>query len=56
VSLTNGRVLHALARSLPASGAHYQPLLDRIGRLRRLPVLIVRGMKDSAFQPYQLLK
>ena len=47
-------VLHALARALLGSRAHYQALLDRIGRLRDVPVLIVWGMKDSAFQPYQL--
>jgi len=47
-------VLHALAKSLLGSRAHYQSLLDRIERLREMPVLIVWGMKDSAFQPYQL--
>ena len=47
-------VLHALAKALLGSRAHYQSLLDRIGALRRIPVLIVWGMKDSAFQPYQL--
>jgi haloalkane dehalogenase len=47
-------VLHALAKSLLGSRAHYQSLLDRIERLRAMPVLIVWGMKDSAFQPYQL--
>jgi haloalkane dehalogenase len=47
-------VLHALAKSLLGSRAHYQSLLDRIERLRSLPVLIIWGMKDSAFQPYQL--
>src|SRR5687768_645142 len=47
-------VLHALAKALLNSRAHYQSLLDRIGQLRRKPVLIVWGMKDSAFQPYQL--
>ena len=47
-------VLHALAKSLLGSRAHYQSLLDRIDALRRVPVLIVWGMKDSAFQPYQL--
>jgi haloalkane dehalogenase len=47
-------VLHTLARSLLGSRAHYQSLLDGIGRLREVPVLIVWGMKDSAFQPYQL--
>ena len=47
-------VLHALATSLLGSRAHYQSLLDRLDRLRAMPVLIVWGMKDSAFQPYQL--
>lgn len=47
-------VLHALAKSLLGSRVHYQSLLDRIGALERIPVLIVWGVKDSAFQPYQL--
>src|SRR5688572_8959935 len=47
-------VLHALATSLLGSRAHYQSLLDRLDRLKALPVLIVWGLKDSAFQPYQL--
>lgn len=47
-------VLHALAKSLLGSRSHYQLLLDRLDRLRAMPVLIVWGMKDSAFQPYQL--
>jgi haloalkane dehalogenase len=47
-------VLHALARSLLGSRAHYQSLLHRLDQLRQKPVLIVWGMKDSAFQPYQL--
>lgn len=47
-------VLHALAKSLLGSRAHYQSLLDRIERLRTIPVQIIWGMKDSAFQPYQL--
>jgi haloalkane dehalogenase len=47
-------VLHALAKSLLASRAHYQSLLDRIAPLRQMPVLIIWGLKDSAFQPYQL--
>ena len=47
-------VLHSLAKSLLGSRAHYQSLLERIAALRRLPVMIVWGMKDSAFQPYQL--
>ena len=47
-------VLHALAKALLGSRAHYQSLLDRIERLRAVPVLIIWGMKDSAFKPYQL--
>ena len=47
-------VLHALAKSLLGSRAYYQSLLDRLPGLRRVPTLIVWGMKDSAFQPYQL--
>ncbi|MBY0495807.1 MAG: alpha/beta fold hydrolase [Cyanobacteria bacterium] len=46
--------LHALAKSLLGSRAHYQSLLDRLDRLSKTPVLIVWGLKDSAFQPYQL--
>jgi len=49
-------VLHALAKSLLGSRAHYQSLLDRIGSLRQMPVLIIWGMKDTAFQPYQLAR
>ena len=48
------RVLHALAKALLGSRAHYQWLLDRIDALRTMPVLIVWGMRDSAFPPYQL--
>jgi haloalkane dehalogenase len=48
------QVLHALAKSLLGSRAHYQSLLDRIDALRRLPALIIWGLKDSAFKPYQL--
>jgi haloalkane dehalogenase len=47
-------VLHALAKALLESRAHYQSLLDRIARLRSMPAVIVWGMKDTAFQPYQL--
>lgn len=49
-------VLHALAQALLGSRSHYQTLLDGMPRLRRLPVLIVWGMKDSAFKPYQLVR
>ncbi len=48
------QVLHTLARSLLGSRTHYQGLLDHMTALRRVPVLIIWGMKDTAFQPYQL--
>jgi len=49
-------VLHALARALLQSRAHYQSLLDRLSTLHALPVLIVWGLKDSAFKPHQLAR
>jgi haloalkane dehalogenase len=48
------QVLYPLAQSLLGSRRHLQSLLDRLSVLRALPVLIVWGMKDSAFRPYQL--
>lgn len=50
------RVLHALAKSLLGSRDFYQTLLNGVPALRRLPVLIIWGMKDSAFKPYQLAR
>lgn len=47
------QVLHALARALLASRAHYQSLLDALPGLR-VPTLVLWGMKDSAFRPHQL--
>ena len=49
-------VLHALAKSLLGSRDFYQGLLNGLPALRRLPVLIIWGMKDSAFKPYQLAR
>lgn len=49
-------VLHALAKALLGSRAYYQSLLDRIGALQNRPVLIVWGVKDSAFKPHQLAR
>ena len=49
-------VLHALARSMLGSGPFYAGLLARAAQLRSRPVLIVWGMKDTAFQPYQLAR
>jgi haloalkane dehalogenase len=45
------RVLHALARALAGSRAHYAGLRDRLSRLRDRPVLIIWGLRDSAFMP-----
>jgi haloalkane dehalogenase len=45
------RVLHALARALTGSRAFYDRLWRQAGRLARVPVLIVWGMKDTAFRP-----
>ena len=51
-----GQVLHTLATSLLGSRNHYQSLLDGMATLRRLPVLIVWGMKDSFFKPHYLAR
>jgi haloalkane dehalogenase len=45
------RVLHALARALLASNGFYADLWREAERLRRVPSLIVWGLKDSAFPP-----
>ncbi len=49
------QVLHTLATALLGSRAHYQGLLDALPSLR-IPTLLLWGMKDSAFQPYQLAR
>lgn len=49
-------VLHTLAKSLLGSSGHYRSLLDRIDALTNRPVLIVWGVKDSAFKPHQLAR
>jgi haloalkane dehalogenase len=48
------RVLHTLARALLQSSAFYQSLWQRMEHLRRKRVLIVWGLRDSAFRPDQL--
>ena len=48
------RVLWALARALLGSSAHYAALWERRALLESMPALIVWGLKDSAFKPYQL--
>jgi haloalkane dehalogenase len=50
------RVLWALAQALSGSRDFYQSLWQRRERLRRTPMLIIWGMKDSAFRPHQLEK
>ena len=48
------RVLHALARALTESRQHYGRLREALPRLRDRPVLVVWGLKDSAFKPHLL--
>jgi haloalkane dehalogenase len=48
---SRGQVLWAFARALLGASAYYDGLWQRLGVLRQKPVLIVWGMKDSAFQP-----
>jgi haloalkane dehalogenase len=50
------RVLFTLARSLLGSSAHCDGLWQRRAELAKVPVLIVWGLKDSAFRPHQLAK
>lgn len=45
------RVLYALAKALLGSSDYYRSLWDRRSALARVPMTIVWGMKDSAFQP-----
>jgi len=47
-------VLHALARALTGSSAFYAGLRERAAFLRDIPVLVVWGLKDSAFTPRHL--
>lgn len=48
---SRGAVLWTLAKSLLGSSDHYESLWQRRSRLRRLPALIVWGMRDPAFPP-----
>jgi haloalkane dehalogenase len=50
------RVLFELARALTGSSAHYDALWQQRAELAKLPVLIVWGLKDSAFRPHLLAK
>ena len=51
---SRGRVLHSFARALLGSGHFYRDISSKLETLRRIPVLIVWGMKDPAFRPTQL--
>lgn len=48
------RVLFALARALRGSSAFYADLWNRRAALAQVPLAIVWGMRDSAFQPPNL--
>ena len=53
---SRGAVLWTLARSLLASGAHYEKLWARRDRLRDIPVLLIWGCRDPAFTPTSLAR
>ena len=53
---SRGAVLWPLAYALLGSSDFYRSLWERRDRLARIPALIVWGMRDSAFQPHQLLR
>jgi pimeloyl-ACP methyl ester carboxylesterase len=48
------QVLWSFARSLLGSSGYYASLEARLRQLRQTPTLIVWGVKDTAFLPYQL--
>jgi haloalkane dehalogenase len=50
------RVLYTLALALTGSAAHYDGLWRRRDRLAAIPSLVIWGLKDSAFRPYQLAR
>jgi len=49
-------VLWPLAHALLASSPFYRELYSRIDALRKIPVSIIWGLKDTAFRPHQLEK
>ena len=53
---SRGAVLWPLARALNGSSAFFRSLWEERARLSALPMLIVWGMKDSAFRPHQLAR
>jgi haloalkane dehalogenase len=50
------QVLWSFARALLGSSGYYAALEARLPQLRDTPALIVWGVKDSAFPPYQLAR
>jgi haloalkane dehalogenase len=44
-------VLWALAQSLLGSASYYRSLFGRVDSLRRIPVSIIWGLRDTAFRP-----
>jgi haloalkane dehalogenase len=53
---SRGAVLWPLARAILGSGAFYDSLWQQRAKLSGRPALIVWGMKDPAFPPYQLAR
>jgi haloalkane dehalogenase len=53
---TRGEILWPLARGILSASAHYRALWEARAGLAAIPSLVVWGMKDSAFQPYQLAR
>jgi haloalkane dehalogenase len=53
---SRGAVLWSLARAILGSGRFYDRLWQERERLRGRPALILWGMKDPAFPPYQLAR
>jgi haloalkane dehalogenase len=51
---SRGEILWPLARGLLGAGDQYRALWAQRSTLAQLPSLVVWGMKDSAFQPYNL--
>jgi haloalkane dehalogenase len=53
---SRGAVLWPLAKALLGSSAYYDSLWQKRETLQERAALIVWGMKDPAFQPYQLVR
>jgi haloalkane dehalogenase len=53
---SRGAVLWPLARAILGSAPFFDSLWQQRAKLETRPVLIVWGMKDSAFKPYQLAR